>query len=154
MPAHAKCRRWCVCAGVFVLTLLRQRRAFDAKESPAESPAAETQLRVPRCSCNRSRKASLATVHLSDILEVGMLLRMGWRVHTGACISGVVGTKSLRFCLLGEAVDVAAAMEQGGVPGCIHASEAVVELAPDHDWEARAERDGAGCTYLLRMRWE
>ena len=42
-------------------------------------------------------------------LDVPARMRVG--IYTGACISGVVGTKSLRFCLLGEAVDVAAAME-------------------------------------------
>merc|ERR1711907_786199 len=87
-------------------------------------------------------------------LDVPARLRVG--VHTGACISGVVGTKSLRFCLLGEAVDVAAAMEQGGVPGCIHASEAVVDLAPGYAWERREAAfdhpaTGPMATYILNL---
>ena len=87
-------------------------------------------------------------------LDVPARMRVG--VHSGACISGIVGTKSLRFCLLGDTVDVAAAMEQGGVPGCIHASEAVVELAPGYAWERREAAfdhpaTGPMVTYLLNL---
>ena len=82
-------------------------------------------------------------------------MRVG--IHTGSkCISGVVGTKSLRFCLLGETVDMAEAMEQGGIPGCIHASEAVVDLAPGYAWERREAAfdhpaTGPMATYLLNL---
>ena len=87
-------------------------------------------------------------------LDVPARMRVG--VHSGACISGIVGTKSLRFCLLGDTVDIAAAMEQGGVPGCIHASEAVVELAPGYAWERREAAfdhpaTGPMVTYLLNL---
>ena len=87
-------------------------------------------------------------------LDVPARMRVG--VHSGACISGIVGTKSLRFCLLGDTVDVAAAMEQGGVPGCIHASEAVVGLAPGYAWERREAAfdhpaTGPMATYILNL---
>ena len=84
-------------------------------------------------------------------------LRVG--IHTGACMSGIVGTQKLKFCLLGEAVDVARAMEEHGVPGCIHATQEVVNLNPGLAWEARAGdgnqapvevRGRSVRTYLLR----
>ena len=57
-------------------------------------------------------------------------MRVG--VHTGSkCISGVVGTKSLRFCLLGETVDMAEAMEQGGNRVRIMLDGAVPEVMVD-----------------------
>ena len=60
-------------------------------------------------------------------------LRVG--VHTGSCVSGIVGTRNLRFCILGESVSIAAKLEQSGRPDMIHASGAVKEMAPKFHWE-------------------
>ena len=82
-------------------------------------------------------------------------LRSG--VHTGSCITGIVGTKSLRFCLLGEASEGAATLEKNGTAGFIHTSQDVVDLAPNYKWEGSGTaldlslRAGPIPTYLLRI---
>ena len=134
----------------------------DSDGEPTEhQPCADVGLRKNKARMNAQDMLGFAQAMLRGShgmlmpgLDVPARLRVG--VHTGTCISGVVGTKSLRFCLLGEAVDVAAAMEQGGVPGCIHASEAVVDLAPGYAWERREAAfdhpaTGPMATYILKL---
>ncbi|UPR02195.1 guanylate cyclase [Chloropicon primus] len=81
-------------------------------------------------------------------------LRVG--IHTGPCMSGIVGTKNLRFCLFGDAMNTAARMEQKGLPDCIHTTQDVVDLVPGEPWErlAKMEVKGKGKmqTYLLSTR--
>jgi len=76
-------------------------------------------------------------------------------VHSGSCMSGIVGTKNLRFCLFGDAMNTAARMEQTGSAECIHATQDFVDLVPGHDWEKlkKMEVKGKGQmqTYLLRV---
>ena len=67
------------------------------------------------------------------VLDTPALLRVG--LHTGSCISGIIGTRNFKFSLLGDDVTIAAAMEKTGVPDCIHASEDVVKLVPEERWE-------------------
>ena len=67
-------------------------------------------------------------------------------------MSGIIGTKNLKFCLLGDAVATAAEMESSGTPDCIHASEALVGLVSDEKWEKCKVVRGFGMnTYLLRV---
>ncbi|GIL59321.1 hypothetical protein Vafri_14218 [Volvox africanus] len=49
-----------------------------------------------------------------------VMLRLG--VHSGALMSGVVGTKQPRFTVFGETVELAKRVESAGVPGRIHVS--------------------------------
>ena len=85
------------------------------------------------------------------VLNTPAIMRVG--VHTGSCMSGIVGTRNLKFCLLGEAVSMASHMEKTGVPDHIHVSQDIADLLPDEDWmecEAR-EGDRGGPTYLLKV---
>ena len=67
-------------------------------------------------------------------------------------MSGIIGTKNLKFCLLGDAVATAAEMESNGTPDCIHASEALADLVSDEKWEKCKVVRGLGMnTYLLRV---
>ena len=70
-------------------------------------------------------------------------------------MSGIIGTKNLKFCLLGDAVETAAEMESTGTPECIHASEALADLVPDEKWEKSKVanvKSGKGILgYLLRV---
>jgi len=81
-------------------------------------------------------------------------LRVG--IHTGPCMSGIVGTKNFRFCLFGDTMNTAARMEQKSVAECIHATQDVVDRVPDESWEKRKKIDfkGKGLmqTYLLRVK--
>ena len=69
-------------------------------------------------------------------------LRVG--VHTGSCVSGIVGTRNLRFCILGESVSIAAKLEQSGRPDMIHASATVREMAPKFHWKRALSSSSAG----------
>ena len=85
--------------------------------------------------------------------EVSPALRIG--IHTGPCMSGIVGTKNFRFCLFGDTMNTAARMEQKGTAACVHTTQDVVDLVPGERWEklAKMEVKGKGSmqTYLLRL---
>ena len=80
-------------------------------------------------------------------------LRVG--IHTGTCMSGIVGTRNFRFCLFGDTMNTAARMEQKSAAECIHTTQDVVDLVPDECWEKlqKIEVKGKGLmqTYLLRV---
>ncbi|UPR02327.1 guanylate cyclase [Chloropicon primus] len=84
--------------------------------------------------------------------DVKPVLRIG--IHTGPCMSGIVGTKTFRFCLFGDAMNTSARMVQIGPAECIHTTQDVVGLVPDEPWEKlkKMEVKGKGVmqTYLLR----
>jgi class 3 adenylate cyclase len=78
-------------------------------------------------------------------------------ISTGAVISGVIGTNKYSFDLWGDTVNLANAMEEAGVKGCIQVSEATYwRLQPTHELERRGEIDIKGkfkeTAYFLRGR--
>ena len=80
-------------------------------------------------------------------------LRVG--IHTGTCMSGIVGTRNFRFCLFGDTMNTAARMGQKSIPQHIQTTQDVVDLVPDECWEKlqKIEVKGKGLmqTYLLKM---
>lgn len=57
-------------------------------------------------------------------------IRVG--VHTGPLVAGVIGHKKFSYDIWGDAVNVAARMEQSGIAGRINISEQTYELVKDH----------------------
>jgi hypothetical protein len=52
-------------------------------------------------------------------------------MHSGPCISGVVGYKKYVFDIWGDSVNIAARMEKAGVPGMINISESTYKKVKD-----------------------
>lgn len=53
-------------------------------------------------------------------------LRVG--IHTGPCVTGLVGTRLPKFGVFGDTMNTASRMESTCTPGCIQVSDATFEL--------------------------
>jgi adenylate cyclase len=58
--------------------------------------------------------------------------RMRIGIHTGPVVAGVVGKHKFQYDIWGDAVNIAARMEQNSVPGKINISGATYELVKEH----------------------
>jgi class 3 adenylate cyclase len=61
--------------------------------------------------------------------EIPFEIRIG--IHTGPLVAGIVGTKKFAFHIWGDAVNLAARMEQNSEPGKINISGKTYELVRD-----------------------
>ena len=65
-----------------------------------------------------------------------------------------MGTRNIKYCLLGRDVVTAALMEHLGIPDNIHASQEIVDLLPGEDWvksKTIENREGEEVmTYILK----
>ncbi|PNH06626.1 Soluble guanylate cyclase 88E [Tetrabaena socialis] len=99
-------------------------------------------------------KALLRAASRVSLPTTGQPVRLRVGIHSGAAMSGVVGTRMPRFCLFGDTMNVASRMESTGEAGSIHVSQATRDLVPREAWESRGgmEVKGKGImeTYLLR----
>ncbi|MBT8327352.1 MAG: adenylate/guanylate cyclase domain-containing protein, partial [Bacteroidia bacterium] len=70
--------------------------------------------------------------HAKSRIEKGLPhfeIRVG--INTGPVVTGVVGTKKFQFDIWGEAVNVAARMEQHGEPGKVNVSQSTFDIIKD-----------------------
>ena len=75
----------------------------------------------------------------------GVLLKIRVGIHTGPTVVGVIGTRRYAYDIWGEAVNVAARMEQLGAPGRIHVSRDFAEVTEGvFSFEPRGEVDVKG----------
>ncbi|KAG1654219.1 hypothetical protein FOA52_006963 [Chlamydomonas sp. UWO 241] len=54
-------------------------------------------------------------------------------VHTGACVSGLIGTRQPKFALFGDTMNTSSRMESTATPGCIQISEVTCALLSPPD---------------------
>lgn len=75
----------------------------------------------------------------------GVLLKIRVGIHTGPTVAGVIGTRRYAYDIWGEAVNVAARMEQLGAPGRIHVSRDFAQVTDGvFAFEPRGEVDVKG----------
>jgi class 3 adenylate cyclase len=84
---------------------------------------------------------------MKPVVNTPAIMRIG--IHTGPCISGIIGTKNFRFCLFGDMVSTAAEMETKGTADYIHASQDIVDLVPEEAWQKHQNDSVKKQTYLL-----
>ena len=82
----------------------------------------------------------------------GMEIRIG--IHCGPLVAGIVGTKKFAYDIWGDSVNIAARMEQSGVPSHINVSEDVYHEASNHynfiyRGEVEAKNKGKMKMYLV-----
>ena len=92
---------------------------------------------------------------MKPVLGDPATLRIG--LHTGRCISGIIGRRNLKFSLLGDDVTTAALMEKTGTPDHIHASEDIAGLVPGEAWQKckivdAGDEERSIQTYLLGVK--
>ncbi|MBK7956856.1 MAG: adenylate/guanylate cyclase domain-containing protein [Bacteroidetes bacterium] len=82
----------------------------------------------------KSGMAFIEALHgLNDIFQQKGLPQINFRVgiHSGPLISGIVGRKKFAYDIWGDTVNIAARLEQSGVPGKVNISGMTYELIKD-----------------------
>ncbi|GIL53359.1 hypothetical protein Vafri_9036, partial [Volvox africanus] len=106
---------------------------YSSRGGPA-GEAATHALRVIKFA-----KAMLSAAQHVVMPTTGKPVKIRIGIHTGAVLSGLLGTRQARFCLFGNDVAAAARMETTGVPGAVHISDATYRLLPHkarEEWRA------------------
>ena len=73
--------------------------------------------------------AMLAEAARTDLARTTVELRIG--VHSGSAVGGVIGSRKFAYDVWGDTVNVASRLQEQGVPGRIHVSEATWRLVAD-----------------------
>ena len=68
----------------------------------------------------------------NPVTEKPIQLRIG--IHTGPVVSGLIGNKMPRFCLVGHTMNMAQRMESSSLPNMIHVSESTRKLLDNEQW--------------------
>ncbi len=102
------------------------------------------------------RMVDLARAILASRNSASGSPRIDWRIgiHSGPVAGGVIGTQKFAYDVWGNTVNIAARIEEAGVPGRIHVSEETMRLTSSvYDYEKAAPTvlRGVGpvTTYLL-----
>ncbi|MFK8039203.1 MAG: adenylate/guanylate cyclase domain-containing protein [Crocinitomicaceae bacterium] len=87
------------------------------------------------------------------LMKDSMEIRIG--IHCGPVVAGIVGTKKFAYDIWGDTVNIAARMEQSGVPSEINVSEAIYKkMKAEFNFEFRGEIEaknkGKMKMYLLK----
>jgi len=74
-------------------------------------------------------------------LRDGRSLRLRMGIHTGSCVSGIVGRDMPRYCFFGATVNRAHRLESTSMPGKIHVSGECARLLLHSDEFCLSQRD-------------
>ena len=88
------------------------------------------------------RAAAETPVDPADPGRGAVRLRVG--LHSGPCSAGVVGRSRPKYTLFGDTINVAARMEQGGLPGRAQCTAATAALVRAHDPAGRVGLEPRG----------
>eukprot|EP00931_Biecheleriopsis_adriatica_P092153 TRINITY_DN6597_c0_g1_i2.p1 TRINITY_DN6597_c0_g1~~TRINITY_DN6597_c0_g1_i2.p1 ORF type:complete len:674 (+),score=120.86 TRINITY_DN6597_c0_g1_i2:59-2023(+) len=77
--------------------------------------------------------------HDSEVVQI----RVG--MHIGRIMSGIVGKKVPRYCVIGDTVNTAASMESTGIEGMIHVTEDVRRMCLSHPCSTFLQFYSRGC---------
>ncbi|GIL83036.1 hypothetical protein Vretifemale_11850, partial [Volvox reticuliferus] len=102
-------------------------------------------------------QAMLSAAQHVAMPNTGNPVRIRIGIHTGAVLSGLLGTRQARFCLFGGDVTAAARMENTGVPGAVHISEATYRLLPSKarvKWQATEGVEVKGYGHMQTYLWK
>ena len=104
---------------------------------------------IPEPHENHAQKMILAAHEIREYVSANMqslknegkaYLQMRIGLHSGPLVAGVVGSRKFAYDVWGDAVNIAARMEQSGEPGQINVSESVYELTKNEfKFEFRGE---------------
>ncbi len=88
------------------------------------------------------RAAAATPVDPADPGRGAVRLRVG--LHSGPCSAGVVGRSRPKYTLFGDTINVAARMEQGGLPGRAQCTAATAALVRAQDPAGRVGLEPRG----------
>eukprot|EP00798_Chlamydomonas_sp_ICE-L_P025609 gene25609-11260_t len=102
-------------------------------ESPDAKDGALRVAKFAKAALVCASRVKYPHTHEPTIVRVGM--------HTGSCVSGLIGNKQMKYSLFGDTMNTASRMESTCKPSCLQVSETTYHLLPE-DMQAEMEATG------------
>lgn len=123
----------CYVASAGVVQRINTTRLFEVKTSTRASIDEAPPVTIMDACLDAERVLSFGIAAMASIGRMRMphdgtpvLVRMG--IHSGPCVSGIVGTKLPKFAIFGDTINTASRMESTAPPGRIQVSSDTMQL--------------------------